>query len=216
MPQQQTPTSCLSYCSFFPPHFISNTFHIILAVPSKQSFCNASIVKSKFNFSIHFSKYLLLLLMPLLLQVQLLPSSFSKFLQFHTSTHYNLRIFSSFFSVQVSNGNAGSISRHFLLFLSITVISGRLCSRLLSVSIGKSHKILQSSDSKPFSGLSMYHFSALLNHHFSHSFQWIISATLSCLTYMYSCASFEHSETICTTVSSAVPHARQMNWTFSP
>ena len=37
-------------------HFISNTFCIILAVPSKQGFCNASIVKSRSNFSIHFLK----------------------------------------------------------------------------------------------------------------------------------------------------------------
>ena len=60
--------------------------------------------------------------------------------------------------MRVSNEHTGSITRHFLLFLSITVISGRLCSSFLSVCIGKSHKILQSSDSKTFSGLYMYHF----------------------------------------------------------
>ena len=37
-------------------HFISNTFRVILTVPSKQGFCNDSIVKSKSNFSMHFSK----------------------------------------------------------------------------------------------------------------------------------------------------------------
>ena len=119
--------------------------------------------------------------------------------------------------MRVSNGHTRSISRHFLLFLSITVLSGRLCSRLLAACIGKSHKILQSSHSKNFSGFYMYHFSALLNAHFSHSFQWSIMATLSCLTCLYSfCVSFEHFETICATVLSATPHARQMDWTFSP
>ena len=124
---------------------------------------------------------------------------------------------SSFFSMRVSNEHAGSISRHFLLFVSITVISGRLCLRVLSVYIGKTHKILQSSDSKTFSGLCLYHFSVLLNPHFSHSFQWSILATLSCLICLYSfCDSFEHSETICATLSSAAPHTRQMGWTFFP
>ena len=119
--------------------------------------------------------------------------------------------------MRVSNVHTRSISRHCLLFLSITVISGRLCSRLLAVCIGKSHKILQASDSKNFSGFYMYHFSALLNAHFSHSFQWSIMATLSCFTCLYSfCVSFEHFETICATVLSATPHARQMDWTFSP
>ena len=124
---------------------------------------------------------------------------------------------SSFFSLRVSNEHAGSISRHFSLFLSITVISGRLCSRVLSVCIGKFHKILQFSDCKAFSGLCMYHLSALLNPHFSRSFQWSILAMLSCLTCLYSfCNSFEHSETICATVSSAARYARQMDWTLSP
>ena len=36
-------------------HFMSNTFRIILAVPSKQSFCNISTVISKSSFCIHFS-----------------------------------------------------------------------------------------------------------------------------------------------------------------
>ena len=80
---------------------------------------------------------LFLFLMPLLLLLL-----FSKFLQFHTSTHYDLCIFlSSFFSMRVSNGHTGSISRYYLLFLSIAFISGRLYSRVLSVCKGKSHKI---------------------------------------------------------------------------
>ena len=36
-------------------HFMSNTFRIILAVPSKQGFCNISTVISKSSFCIHFS-----------------------------------------------------------------------------------------------------------------------------------------------------------------
>ena len=80
-----------------------------------------------------------------------------------------------------------------------------------------SNKILQSSDFKTFSGLCMYHFSAILNPHFSHSFQWSILATLSCLAYLYFFyPSFEHSETMCATVSSAAPHTRKMDWAFSP
>ena len=134
-------------------------------------------------------------LMPLLLSVSLLPLSFSKFLQFHTSAHYNLCTFLLSFQCQCQ--------MHFLLFLSITVISGRLGSRVLSVCIGKSHKIFQFSDSKTFSGLSSYHFSHLLKPYFWHSFQWSILARLSCLNCLYSfCASFEHYETIFATVSS--------------
>ena len=87
----------------------------------------------------------------------------------------------------------------------------RLCLRILSICIGKSHKILQSSDSKTFSGLCMYHFSALLNPNFSHSFL----ATLACFTCFYSfCARFENPGTICATVSSAALHTRQIDWSF--
>ena len=115
----------------------------------------------------------------------LLPaSSFSRLSQYHASAHYNSCIFSSFFfSMRVSNGHAGSISMNFLFFLSIAVISGRLCSRVLSVYKGKCHKILQISDSKTFSSLCIYHFFALLKPHnlhlCSHNFQCNILATLS-------------------------------------
>ena len=154
-------------------HFISNIFRIILPVPNKQCFCNASIVKSKSNFSIHFSKcFVTASNAPITTGITstFLIFSFSKYLQFQTSAHYSLNFSSSFFTMRVSNGHAGSISMHFLFFLSITVISGRLCSRALLVCIGKSHKILQFSDSKTFSGLCIYQFSALLNPYFSHSF----------------------------------------------
>ena len=129
------------------------------------------------------------------------------------SAQYNLCIFLllSFQCEGQMNGHAGSISRHFLL-LSITVISGQLHSRVLSVCTGKSHKIVQSSDSKTFPGLCMYHFSALLNSYFSHDFQCIIWATLFCLFCLFSfCASFEHSDTICATVSSVTRHTQQMD-----
>ena len=79
----------------------------------------------------------------------------------------------SFLSMWVTNGHAGSVSRHFLL-LSITAVSVQLCSRVLSVCIGKSHKIWQSSESKIFPGLCMYYLSALLNPNFSQGFQYII------------------------------------------
>ena len=119
--------------------------------------------------------------------------------------------------MRVSNGHAGSMRRHFLVFFSITVISGLLCSSVLSVCMGKSHKILHSSDSNTFSGLCVYHLSDFSNLHFPHSFQWITFATLSCLTCLYSfCTSFWHSATICATVSSAEPHTLQVESTFSP
>ena len=92
---------------------------------------------------------------------------------------------SSFFSMRVSNGHVGSIGMHFLFFFSITVASGLLSSRVLSVYIGKSHKISQFSDSKAFSGLFIYYFFALLK---LHSLQRSILATLSCLTCLYSCS----------------------------
>ena len=74
-----------------------------------------------------------------------------------------------------------------------------------------------SSDSNTFSVFCMYHFSALLNPHFSHSFQWSISTILWCFTCLYSfCASFEKFETICATVSSPTTDTRRMDWTFFP
>ena len=51
----------------------------------------------------------------------------------------------------------------------------------------------------------MYHLSAFWNSHFSHSFQWVTLATLSCFTSLYSCTSFGHSATMCSTVSSTTP-----------
>ena len=106
----------------------------------------------------------------------------------------------------LSSGHGESISKHFFLFLSITVISGLLCSNVLSVCLEKLNKILQSPDSKTFSGLCMYHLSALLNLHFSHRFQWGILATLSFLTCWYFFpTSFNHSEKMYATVSSAIP-----------
>ena len=127
-------------------------------------------------------------------------------------------ISSSFLSVWVWNGHAGSISRHFLFFLSITFSSGLLCLRVFPVWIGKIlQKILQSSNSKSYSKLRMYLFLALLNHHFSHSSQCMILAMFSCLICFYSfCASFEHSDAICATFSSATPHRWRRDWKFSP
>ena len=72
----------LGIAAFF-YYFISNTFCITFAVPSKQAFFNASIFKSKSNFSNHFSKSFVTVpnapittgMMPLLR-----PFSFCKFL----------------------------------------------------------------------------------------------------------------------------------------
>ena len=75
--------------------------------------------------------------------------------------------------MRVSNQHEVCISRHFLFFFSVTFISSRLCSRVLSsLCKGKIHNIFQSFL------VCVYHFSALLNPHFSHSFQCIILATL--------------------------------------
>ena len=149
------------YCYHY---FILNTFSIILTVPSKQGFCNALIVKPKSNFSIHFSKCFVTVLNSPLLPVQLLPFSFQKF---HTLTHNNLCIFLLLsFQCEYQIGMRDLLVCIFLLFLS-TVISGQLFSRVLSVCIGKSHKILQFSDSKTFFGLCIYHFSTLLNPFFT-------------------------------------------------
>ena len=124
-----------------------------------------------------------------------------------------MHFFSSLLSIQVSNGLWGSISRHFLLFFSITIISGQLCPRFLSVCMGKSHTILQSSDSKTFSGLCMYHFSALLNSHFlTYLLMYQFCNLATSLTCFYSfCVSCEHSGTLCSTVLSATPTGRQMD-----
>ena len=54
------------------------------------------------------------------------------------------------------------------------------------VCIGKSHKILQSLDSKTCSGLCLYHSSAISNHHFYIATIFHILGTLSCLTYLCS------------------------------
>ena len=114
--------------SFFFSHFISNTFRIILVVPSKQVFCNSPIVKSNFNFSVHFSKCFVTV--PNVLITTGITSTILIF-QILATSYFNSLLFvhfcSSFLSMRVSNGHVGSISRHFLLFLSITVISGRLC-----------------------------------------------------------------------------------------
>ena len=73
---------CFFFIFFIFSHFISNTFRIILSVPSKQGFCNASIVKSKSNFSIHFSKCFFTVPNAPITTGITLPFSFSKFLQF--------------------------------------------------------------------------------------------------------------------------------------
>ena len=75
--------------------------------------------------------------------------------------------FSSFLSMRVSNEHAGSISRHLLFFLSITVTSGQLSSRVLSFCVGKSHKILQSFRS----WLVYIPFLCFIESPFSYSFQ---------------------------------------------
>ena len=120
-------------------HFTSNTFRIILAVPSKQGFCNISTVISKSSFCIHFSNcFVTVPNAPITTGI--------------TSTSLILHFSSSFSSIRVSNGHVGSMRKHFLVFFSITVISGLLCSSVLSVCMGKSHEILHSSDSNTFSG----------------------------------------------------------------
>ena len=131
-----------------------------------QGFCDASIIKSKSNFSIHFLKcFFTVCSAPIttgiastFLVFQILAISYCSSLQ--------LEHFSSFLSVWMSSGHGGFNNRHFFLFLSIKVRSRWLCSKVLSVCIGKSHKIFLSSDSKTFSGLCMYHFSSLSNPHF--------------------------------------------------
>ena len=86
-----------------------------------------------------------------------------------------LTLISAFFFFFLFNASvkwACGIFRYaFLTFLVSNSHIWSICSRVLSVRTGKSHKILQLSDSKSFSGLGIYHFSALLNPHFSDSFQ---------------------------------------------
>ena len=102
-------------------HFISNTFCIILAVPSKQGF---TIICAFFFFFLS-----------------------------NASVKWACGIYQQAFPTFLVNNSC------------------RLCSRVFSVCIGKFHKILQFSYSKTFFGLCIYHFSALLNPHFSQSFQ---------------------------------------------
>ena len=109
-----------------------------------------------------FQSVLLLFLMPLLLPVSLLHFSFSKFSQFHTSTDYNLCIFLLLSFQCECQMCILDLSVCISYFSCQKIISGRLCSKVLSVYIGKSHKILQFSNSRTFSGLCIYHFFALL------------------------------------------------------
>ena len=103
-------------------------------------------------------------LMVLLLPVELSPFSFSILFQIRASTQYSLWIFSSSFPLmRVSIGHAWYIKKRLLLFLLMYM--------------WKSHKILQSSDYKTFSGWCIYQFYALLNAHFWNSVQWSILAT---------------------------------------
>ena len=114
---------------------------------------------------------LLLFLMPYYYRYNFYLPQFANFCDFILQLTIICEFFFSFpFNASVK-WHTGSISMYFLFFLSITVISSRLCSRVLSVCIGKSHKILQISDSKTFSGLCIYHLPALLKRHFSISFQ---------------------------------------------
>ena len=150
---------------------------------------------------------LLLFLMPLLLPVSLLPFSFSKFSQFQTSAHCNLCIFLLSFQCECQVGMQ-DLSVVFLTFLvnnsCIWLIMFK-CFVSLYREIPQDIAVLRFF--KTFSGLCIYRFSISLKPHFSHNFQCSILSTLSCLTYLYSfCSSFEHSETICVTVSSAAPH----------
>ena len=160
------------YFYFF--HFISNTFHIILAVPSKQVFRNVSIVSSMSNFSIHFSKCFVTV--PngpittgitstfLIFQIFQIPNFI---LEFTTICPF---FFFFLFNSSVKRAY-GIYQQAFLTFPIKTVISGSLRSSVLSVFIGTFSQILQSLDSKTFYGLCMYHFPALLNPYFSHSFK---------------------------------------------
>ena len=147
--------SCTVAFSFIYIYIYVYMFHFFNLLFSLFQVNKASIVKSKSNFSIHISKCFVTVpnapittgITSIFLILQIL--------QVHASAHYNLYIWA-----------CGIYQYAFLTF-----ISGRLCSRVLSVCIGKSHKILQFSDSKTFSRLCIYHFSALLKPHFSHSFQ---------------------------------------------
>ena len=80
--------------------------------------------------------------------------------------------FSSLFSMRESNGHDGSVSQRLFFFLSITVISGLICSKHLPVSMGKPYRILHLFDSRTFSGSCLYHFPVFWSPHFSQSFQF--------------------------------------------
>ena len=56
-----------------------------------------------------------------------------------------------------SNGHDVLISWHFIFLINASM-SGLLCSKRLSVCMGKLYRILQSSDLSTFSGLCMFHF----------------------------------------------------------
>ena len=85
---------------------------------------------------------------------------------------YNSSFSSSFSFMQHLNLHDELISLHLLVFLSVTVISGLLFSKHLSVYMGKSHSILilQSTDSSGLSGLHMYHFYTFSDLHSSNNF----------------------------------------------
>ena len=75
-------------------HFMSNTFRIILAVPSKQGFCNISTVTSKSSFCIHFLNcFVTVPNAPITTGITSFNIfqhlSFSTFLQFHISSRSN-------------------------------------------------------------------------------------------------------------------------------
>ena len=70
-------------------HFVPNTFLIILAVPSKQGFCNISTVISKSSFYIHFCSYFVTVPNAPITTGITSTSFISTFLQFHISSRSN-------------------------------------------------------------------------------------------------------------------------------
>ena len=200
----------LGIAAFF-YYFISNTFCITFAVPSKQAFFNASIFKSKSNFSNHFSKsFVTVPNAPITTGISHYYdlSHFANFCNFILQ----LTIICTFFFFFLFNASvkwACVIYHYAFVFFLVNNSFIWLIKFKGAVSLYRElhkHKILQFSDSKTFSGLCKYHFSALLK---PHSFQLSILATLSCLPCLYSfCASFDHSETICATALSGAPHTR--------
>ena len=106
----------------------------------------------------------------------------------------------SFTSTGLSPGTA--IKSVVLLSFSATTISCRMSSVTWPVLIFTSQRIFTSSISVTGAAVCRYHCSERGRPYFSHTLQWTIPATLSCLFLYSSCASLLHSLVKCATVSS--------------